>query len=75
MNQKTKLTAAEQSQLSEAQSQQTEAVEFATVEELLRADASQTEVPPAVEQRLDASIQREPKPASPWWQRMLRRGD
>jgi len=36
----------------------------------LRADASQIEVPPAVEQRLDESIQREPEPARPWWRRL-----
>ena len=73
MKQKTKLTPTEQQQVSEAQSQKTGAREFATAEELLRADASQTEVPPVVEQRLDESIQREPKPARPWWQRVLRR--
>ena len=70
MKQKTNLTAAEQQQVSTAQSHQTGAREFATAEELLRADASQVEVPPAVEQRLDESIQREPKPARPWWRRL-----
>lgn len=70
MKQKTNLTAAEQQQVSAAQSQETETREFATAEELLRADASQIEVPPAVEQRLDVSIQRQPTPARPWWQRL-----
>lgn len=72
MNQKTKLQPTAQQQISEAQSQKTGAREFATAEELLRADASQIEVPPAVEQRLDESIQREPKPARPWWRRLSR---
>ena len=70
MKQKTNLTPAEQLQVSPAQSQETAAREFATAEELLRADASQIEVPPAVERRLDASLQREPKPARPWWRRL-----
>ena len=70
MKQKTNLTAAEQQQVSAAQSQKTAAREFATAEELLRADASQAEVPPAVEQRLGESILREPKPARPWWRRL-----
>ena len=70
MKQKTKLSPTEQQQVSEAQSEKSAAREFATAEELLRADASQIEVPPAVEQRLDVSIQREPTPARPWWQRL-----
>jgi hypothetical protein len=70
MNHKIKLTPTEQQQVSEAQLQKPEAREFASAEELLRADASQTPVPPAVERRLDASIQREPKPARSWWQRL-----
>ena len=75
MKQKTKLTQAEQQQVSEAQSQKTVAREFATAEELLRVDAGLTEVPPVVEQRLDESIQREPAPARPWWRRVLQPRD
>lgn len=70
MKQGKKLTQREQEQLSENQSQQTEAREFATAEELLRHDAAQTQVPPAVAQRLDKSIQREPKPPKSWWKRI-----
>lgn len=45
--------------------------EFATPEELLRFDAAQTPVPPAVADKLQQSIQREPAPAPPqsWWRR------
>lgn len=70
MKQEKKLTPREQQQTSETQSQQTEAREFATTDELLRHDASQTGVPPAVAQRLGASIQREPPPGRPWWRRL-----
>ena len=70
MKQKTNLTSAEQQQVTEAKAQQSEAREFATAEELLRHDAGQTQVPPAVAKRLDESIQREPKPAKPWWKRL-----
>ena len=71
MNQKTKLTSTEQQEATETQAQKTAAREFATVEEALQVDASQIEVPPAVEQRLDESIKREPKTGRPWWQRVL----
>ena len=70
MKQEKKLTPREQPQTSETQSQPTEAREFQTAEELLRHDAGQTQVPPAVAQRLDESIQHEPKPARPWWRRL-----
>lgn len=70
MKQKTNLTSAEQQQVAEAQAKQAEAREFETAEELLRHDAGQTQVPPAVAKRLDESIQREPKPAKSWWKRI-----
>jgi hypothetical protein len=72
MKQKHKLTPQEQ-QVSETRARQTTAREFATPEELLRHDASQTEVPPAVATRLNESIQREPKPARSWWRRLTGR--
>lgn len=70
MKQEKKLTPREQQQISETQSPQTVAREFPTTDELLRKDASQTEVPTAVAKRLDESIQREPAPARPWWRRL-----
>lgn len=70
MKQKSNLTQAEQQHLAEAQSKQMEAREFATTEELLRADASQIPVPPAVTKRLDESIKNEPAPKRSWWRRL-----
>jgi hypothetical protein len=64
----------EQQQISETQSQQTTtAREFASVEELLRHDAKQTAVPPAIAERLNRSLQDEPCPPHSWWQRWLGR--
>ena len=73
MKQENKLTPREQQQLAATQSQQSTAREFATVEEMIQADAAQTVVPPAVTQRLNESIRREPKPARSWWQRFTGR--
>lgn len=45
--------------------------EFETVEEMIRHDASQTEPPAAVAERLADSISKEPKSTKPWWRRFL----
>jgi hypothetical protein len=45
--------------------------EFGTVEEMLRHDAAQTQVPPAVGARLRESIAREPAPRASWWRRLF----
>lgn len=59
----------EESQETQA-SLNTTAHEFASVEEMLRSDATATPVPPAVEQRLVASIMKEGASAPrPWWKR------
>ncbi len=50
---------------------QQSAVEFASAEEMLRHDAAHADVPPAVAERLQKSIDREPKPAQSWWQRIF----
>lgn len=73
MKQKHKLTSQEQQQVSETHTQRTEAREFATAEELLRHDAAQTDVPPAIAQRLAESIQQEPKATKSFWQRLTGR--
>jgi hypothetical protein len=58
----------EQRLVSETQSQQRTSVhEFGSVEELLRFDAKQTNVPPEIAQRLGRSLQNEPCPARSWW--------
>jgi len=61
----------EQQHVSETQSRQTAAREFASVEELLRYDAKQTIVPPEVARRLNQSLQNEPASARSWWRRWL----
>ena len=45
--------------------------EFASVEEMIRTDQEQVEVPAAVAERLNESISKEPKPERPWWKRLL----
>lgn len=72
MKRQTKLTSQEQEQLAEVKSPQTTAREFATAEELLRHDAGQTAVPPAIAERLAQSVQNLPRPAPRWWQRWLK---
>jgi hypothetical protein len=71
MKRQVKHTSQEQQQFSEASGQQKSTREFATTEELLRHDASQTPVPPEIAERLARSIQNEPKPERSWWRRML----
>lgn len=63
----------EQQQVSETRSQQkTSAREFGSVEELLRYDAKQTNVPPEIAQRLGRFLQNEPRPTRSWWRRWFR---
>lgn len=72
MKHQKKFESEEQQQVSEAQSQQkTSAREFASVEELLRYDAKQTNVPPKIAQQLGQSLQNEPHPARSWWRRFF----
>jgi hypothetical protein len=78
MNPRTSKLQHEQKQEQTAQGQQTQQVqqaplEFAAAEEALRHDAAQTELPPAIAERLRDSIAREPKPAASWWKRLLGR--
>ena len=41
--------------------------EFGSVEEIIRCDASQTQPPETIAERLKESLAREPAPARPWW--------
>jgi hypothetical protein len=63
----------QEQQVSETQSRQaTEAREFTSVEELLRFDAGQTIVPPAIADRLQKSAaQINPPAARPWWKNLF----
>jgi hypothetical protein len=60
-------------QAAEQQAGQTAAKEFGTVEELLKYDAQQTEVPPKVAERLEESVRKEPAGPAPrsWWRRFF----
>jgi len=73
MKHESKLTSQEQEQLAEIKSSQTATREFASAEEVLRHDASQTVVPPGIAERLARSVQNVPPPERSWWQRVFRR--
>jgi hypothetical protein len=53
------------------QAAQNTAREFSTAEELLRYDAGQTTVPPAIAQRLQKSSADLPKPTRSFWKRLF----
>jgi len=73
MNPKHKKLHHEQREEQETDLQQTSAThaahEFESVEQVLRADASTTKVPAAVEQRLSQSVQEHPRNQKSWWNR------
>ncbi len=72
-----KLTHAEHAEEQQAvvgheQSQSQSAREFATVEEMLRQDASETHVPEAIAQRLQETVRQLPAPPrQPWWRKFF----
>ena len=52
--------------------QKHEAREFASVEEIIRTDREQVEVPTAVVERLNESLSKEPIPQKKsWWKRFI----
>jgi hypothetical protein len=52
---------------------ETQVIEFANAEEALRYDASQIPVPPRIAERLQKSIQDEPRTTGlSWWRRWFR---
>jgi len=53
----------------EQRSEQQTAHEFASVDEMLRHDAQNTPVPPAIARRLQESVGPVPRPSQPWWRR------
>jgi hypothetical protein len=63
----------EQREVSRSEETQTQstALEFATVEELIRYDQERTAVPPIVAERLAESVAREPRPTRSWWRRLF----
>jgi hypothetical protein len=62
-----------QEQISEQQQTtgQQAGLAFNSVDELLRYDNFQTVPPPAIAERLKASLEQEPKPKPSWWQRLF----
>ena len=62
--------ASAQEQFQQAQSQ-TQPMEFATVDDLLRFDSEQNPVPPEVSDRLGRSLEAEPKPEKPWYKKLF----
>lgn len=76
MNPPKKLTSqqqAEEQQTTAHQQQTKPGVEFKSVEEMLRHDASQTPMPPEIEYRLQESLTRTPTTEASWWRRFFRR--
>jgi hypothetical protein len=75
MKRRIKLTSQEQQHEQQAvqhqESLQTSAIEFDSVEKMLRHDALHTPVPPVIGHRLEASIGSLPPPARSWWRRWL----
>ena len=74
MKQHTKLTQREQEQHTAEQhlAQQTSR-EFASVEEVLRYDAGQTEVPLRLTRKIQQSADNLPGSKRPWWRRLFGR--
>lgn len=48
-------------------------LEFSSAEELIRFDAAQTTPPTALDQRVQDSVNREPRPKRSWWARLFGR--
>jgi hypothetical protein len=69
MKQHSKHSSEQQQQAIETQAQQKSGQEFATVEELLRFDAAQTQVPAKVFQRIADSAAQIPASPRPWWKK------
>lgn len=64
-------TARHQEQAAEEQAANTSALEFQTVEDLLRHDAAQTAVPPEIARRLSQSIAQPAPPRRSWWRKLI----
>jgi hypothetical protein len=58
-------------QAAASQAANTSALEFQSVEDLLRHDAAQTAVPPAIARRLSQSIAQSAPPRRPWWRKLI----
>jgi len=74
MKQQNKFNSEQQQELAAQQhTTQNTAQEFATVEDLLRFDATQTSPPASLAPRLQQSSADIPRPNRPWWQKLFQR--
>jgi len=74
MKHQKKLTSEEQQQQQTAEQKQNlekTALEFASVDEMIRHDALHTPVPPGIARRLGESVAQAPNAPRPWWRRLL----
>jgi hypothetical protein len=75
MNEKFSKLRQEQKQEIEHQQQKQEEIssaqDFKSVEEMLQADAAQTDVPGRIAEKLNRSIAQEPAPGKSWWRRLF----
>ena len=55
----------------QAQKLNSEAQQFGSVEEMLRADAANTVVPRNVAEKLNRSLGKETPPSTSWWKRLF----
>jgi len=69
LHQESQQQTAEQQQVAQKQ----QVIEFASVEEMLRWEASQTIPPVRLEARLKNSLSGEPKTQRSWWERLFSR--
>jgi hypothetical protein len=67
----TRLRQEEQTAHSQVSIAQRNALEFASVDDLLRHDRGQNPAPDSVRERLDASISAEPRPVRSWFRRLF----
>ena len=73
MKQHSKLNSQAEQQQTAEQHAEARALEFTSVEELLRHDALHTPVPPKLVYRLEQSLRHEPPAPRPWWRRLFGR--
>jgi hypothetical protein len=71
MKHKNNFNRREQEQQSEQTLQQSSAMEFASVEEMLRYDAAQTVTPRRITSRLRESLGDVPQVQPPWWRKIF----
>ena len=64
-------TTEHQQALTHGEAQQRNALEFQSVEQMLRHDCLHTPVPPIIAQRLQESVAQLPPPPRSWWRRFF----